>query len=174
MILDAKGQTMSTERTEIADRAQINDLLSRYCAAVDDKRIDAATVAATFTPDGRLVAPNGAVVVGREAIAAGQTKTFSRFRATHHVTTDHIVDLNGDTARLRANMIAMHLWSEAESDSTSLQTHFVAGGVFQATAERTAEGWRFSELATRITWRSGAGPVAMMLEAMARTVSSAE
>ena len=115
------------------------------------------SVAAFFTPDGRLINPNGATVVGPEAIAAEKAKSFSRFRATQHVTSDHIIDIEGDTARLRANMIAMHLWSEEESDPRSLQTHFVAGGVFEAVAVSTADGWRFNELKSRITWRTGAG-----------------
>ena len=88
-------------------------------------------------------------------------KTFSRYRATHHVISDHIIDLEGDNARLRANMTAMHLWSDEESDPKSLQTHFVAGGVFEGVAVRTADGWRFRELTSRITWRTGAGLATM-------------
>ncbi|MFZ5966462.1 MAG: nuclear transport factor 2 family protein [Bacillota bacterium] len=136
---------------------QISDLLSRFCSIVDDKCISVAAVAATFTPDGRFISPNGAAVIGPETIAAEKAKSFSLFRATHHVTSDHIIDLEGDTARLRANMTAMHLWSDEESDPRSLQTHFVAGGVFEAAAVRTAGGWRFRELKSRITWRTGAG-----------------
>jgi len=147
---------MTTELTELADRAQISELLSRYCSFVDDKCFNIAAVEATFTPDGRYVRPNGSAAVGPEVIAS-EAKTFSRFRAMQHVTSDHIIDLEGDTARLRANMIAMHLWSEEESDPRSLQTHFVAGGVFEAVAVRTADGWRFKELKSRITWRTGAG-----------------
>lgn len=101
---------ITTELTKLADRAQISELLSRYCSFVDDKCFNIAAVEATFTPDGRYVRPNGAAVVGPEAIAS-EDKIYSRFRATHHVTSDHIIDLEGDTARLRANMIAMHLWS---------------------------------------------------------------
>ena len=150
-------QTKAIEVTELADRVQISELLSRFCSVIDDKRITVETMAATFTPDGRFVAPNGAAIVGPEAIAADRIKSFSRFRATHHVTSDHIIDFDGDTARLRANMTAMHLWSDEESDPRSLQTHFVAGGVFEAVAVCNADGWRFSELKPRITWRTGAG-----------------
>lgn len=131
-------------------------MLSRFCSVVDDKCISVATVAAVFTPDGRFVSPNGAAAVGPEVIAEEKSKSFSRFRATHHVTSDHIIDLDGDTAHLRANMTAMHLWAEEESDPRSLQSHFVAGGVFEAVAVRTSDGWRFSELKSRITWRTGA------------------
>ena len=143
------------EFNELVDHAQICGLLSRYCAAVDDKHIDAAIAAATFTSEGRYVAPNGASISGPEAIANAQAKVFARFRGTHHITTDHIVDLDGDTARLRANMTAMHVWLSEESDPKSSEIHFLAGGVFEAVAVRTAGGWRLSELACRITWRSG-------------------
>lgn len=151
------GQKAAPDTARLADRSQISELLSRYCAMVDDKRISLDLVAATFTPDGRYILPNGAAVVGPEAITAQKIKTFSRFRGTHHVTGDHIIDFDGDTARLRANMTAMHLWSPDVSDPMSLQSHFVAGGVFEATAARTADGWRFSELSARIVWRTGAG-----------------
>ncbi|MGA8942765.1 MAG: nuclear transport factor 2 family protein [Thermoactinomyces sp.] len=141
---------------KLADRAQISELLSRYCSFVDDKCFNIEAVKATFTPDGRYVRPNGSATVGHEAIAS-EAKTFSRFRGMQHITSDHIIDLEGNTARLRANMIAMHLWSEEENDPRSLQTHFVAGGVFEAVAVRTADGWRFKELKSRITWRAGSG-----------------
>ncbi|MFZ0926637.1 MAG: nuclear transport factor 2 family protein [Halobacteriota archaeon] len=89
---------------------------------------------ATFTTNGRLVRPNGVALAGREAILNGQNKSFARFRATHHIITDHVIDFDGDAARLRANLTAMHLWSNEESDPNSLQTHFVAGGVFHVLA----------------------------------------
>lgn len=152
---------MATDGTELADRTQIVDLLSRYFSAVDDKCLCRATVDATFTMDGRLVRPNGTALVGREAIFCGQSESFARFHATHHVITDHVVDLDGDAARLRANLTAMHLWSQSESDPNSLERHFVAGGVLRALAARTDEGWRLSELALRNTWRTGAGQSAM-------------
>jgi len=82
-----------------------------------------------------------------------------RCKGAHHVTSDHIIDFDGDTARLRANMTAMYLWSDEESDPRSLQTHFIAGGVFEAVVVRGADGWRFNELKPRITWRTGAGHV---------------
>lgn len=133
----------AADRTELSDRAHITELLSRFCSIIDDKRISVSTVADIFTPDGRIINPNGTAVVGPEAIAAEKAKSFSRFKATQHITSDYIIDLNGDTAQFRANMIAMHLWSEEENDPRSLQTHFVAGGVFEAAAVRTARGRRF-------------------------------
>jgi SnoaL-like domain len=133
---------------------EIQMLLSAYFAAIDDKCLDADVIAATFLPDGRVIRPDGAALTGWAAILAEQTESFARFRATHHMLTDHVVTRSGDTARVRANMQAMHLWNDA-GKSAELETHFVAGGVLRAGAELTPEGWRLSELTMRPTWRTG-------------------
>jgi hypothetical protein len=140
---------------------EIPMLLSAYFAAIDDKRLDAAVIAATFLPGGRVIRPDGLTLTGREEILAKQTESFARFRATHHMLTDHVVERDGDTARVRTNMQAMHLWGGPSG--ADLQTHFVAGGVVRATAELTADGWRLSELTMRPTWRTGS--TARMVEA---------
>jgi hypothetical protein len=145
------------DQANLVDHLQISGLLSRYFRAVDDKCLDLTIVKATFTTDGRVVRPNGSALIGWDDILNGQTKSFARFRATHHVTTDHVIEITGDTAQMRANLTAMHLWSDAECDPNSLQTHFIAGGVLLVLAKRTVDGWRISELVNRNTWRSGAG-----------------
>ena len=147
---------------ELADRAEITGLVSRYFGAVDDKRLDRATVDAVFTGDARLTRPGGASLVGVEAIAAGQSESFARFLATQHLSSDHVVDLDGDGARLRANLVAMHLWADDARDPHTLHTHFLAGGVLHALAVRTGRGWRLSELSVRNTWRTGSGYGAML------------
>jgi SnoaL-like domain len=148
--------------SELADRAEISDLVSRYFSAIDDKRLDPATMEAVFTASGRMTRPNGASLTGPGAIAASLGESFARFRATHHVSSDHIIDLDQDSARIRANLIAMHLWADTERDPNTLQTHFLAGGVLHALALRTSRGWRISEVSLRNTWRTGSGYGAML------------
>jgi len=77
------------------------------------------------------------------------------------VITDHIVDLDGDTARVRANLTAMHLWAYEHADANSLDSYFLAGGVLRAAAVHTGDGWRLRELENRNIWRTGAGFGAM-------------
>jgi SnoaL-like domain len=130
-------------------------LLSAYFAAIDDKRLDADVIAATFLSGGQVVRPDGVAITGHAEILTEQNESFARFRATHHMLTDHVVTRSEDTAQVRANMQAMHLWNDA-GNSAELQTHFVAGGVLRANAELTSDGWRLSELTMRPTWRTGA------------------
>ncbi|MDR2148568.1 MAG: nuclear transport factor 2 family protein [Tannerella sp.] len=139
------------------DRIKVSELLSRYCRIIDDKKITEEAIATIFAHEGRYIKPNGATAVGPKSIAEEESKVFSRFRGTHHITSDHIVDFEGDTAYLTANMTAMHLWAQGEGDPFSTESYFQAGGIFSAKAVMTDDGWRFSELSTRIVWRTGAG-----------------
>ncbi|WP_018502586.1 hypothetical protein [Parafrankia discariae] len=43
--------------SELADRAEITGLVSRYFGAIDDRRLDWATAEAVLTASGRLTRP---------------------------------------------------------------------------------------------------------------------
>lgn len=155
--------------TELHDRVAITELVSRYFAAIDDNCLtDPAIVDATFALDGRIVSPNRVATVGRDAIFVAQSASFARFRGTHHVTSDYVIDIDVDTAQIRANVTAMHLWKIDASDPHALQSHFVAGGVLHAAAIRTEDGWRLSELSNDICWRTGDGLATMMATGLAK------
>jgi len=147
--------------TEFFDRMQISELLSRYFAAVDDKCIDMKIVKATFASNGKIVRPDGSALAGWKDILDSQNKSFARFRATHHVMTDLIADIEGNKAKVRANLTAMHLWNFNESDPNSLTSHFAAGLVCSAIAIQTNDGWRINEISNRNVWRTGDGLLTM-------------
>lgn len=158
--------------TEIPDRLAIAGLVSRYFAAVDDKRLDLSAVKAAFAGEGRVVRPNGSAMVGPQDILAGQTQSFARFHATHHVTSDYVIEVDGDTAGLRANLTAMHLWGHGEGDPHSIENYFLAGDVIRAGARRTPSGWRLTELEVNTVWRTGGGFSSMAQTSGPRTATS--
>lgn len=145
-------------------QAAVSALLSSYWAAIDDKNVDAGTIAAHYTGDARWNSPAG-TRVGHEAILKAERFIYSKFQTTHHATTDHLVELDGDAARLRANMTAVHVWTPEVRDELSLQSHFTAGSVVTGEAIRTDEGWRFRELTLRVTWREGWMPLNLLTAA---------
>ncbi|MFG1927826.1 nuclear transport factor 2 family protein [Cryptosporangium sp. NPDC048952] len=144
----------------------MDDLLSRYYAAVDDKCLTTEIVAATFIPDGFIRRPDGSELRGHEVILEEQTESFARFRATHHMLTNFLVEQEGDTARIRANLQATHIWNPELNDPLELNTHFVGGGVLTAVAARTPDGWRLREMGMRLVFRTGS--VLPMLKRMRR------
>jgi hypothetical protein len=68
-----------------------------------------------------------------------------------------VIELDGDQAAVRVNVMAMHLWADGFGDPNALDKHFVGGVVIQASARRTANGWRLTNLRGRNVWRSGSG-----------------
>jgi hypothetical protein len=142
---------------EIAEKTQIADLLIRYFAAVDDKCIDMEIVKATFTSDAKIIRPDDSEIVGQENILDAHQKSFARFKATHHVITNFIVNINNDIATLRSNIIANHLWADNENNPSLNNKHFLADGVFLSKAIKIGSHWRISELKNRVIWRTGDG-----------------
>ena len=139
------------------DYLKINNLLNRYFGAIDDKILDLEVVKDTFTSDGKIIRPDGSVLQGHEVILENQNNSFSRFRATHHTISNLIADVENGTAEIRANIIAMHMWLNAQTDPYSLQTYFVAGGVLHGSAILTEESWLLKNLSNDIKWRTGTG-----------------
>jgi len=150
---------MTTEEQlkEIVEKTQITDLLIRYFAAVDDKHIDLKIVKATFTSDAKIIRPDDAEIVGQENILDGHLKSFARFKATHHVITNFIVNINNDIATLRSNIIANHLWADDQNNPSLNNKHFLADGVLSAKAIKVDTHWCISELKNRVIWRTGDG-----------------
>ena len=81
----------------------------------------------------------------------------ARFESTQHIITSHDVAVDGDTATVRANLVAIHIWPGARTMLTKPESCFAAGGVVTAQLVRTGEGWRISEMSNRVLWRAGGG-----------------
>jgi hypothetical protein len=153
---------MEEQLKEIVERMQIADLLTRYFAAVDDKRIDIHIVKATFTSDAKIIRPDGSAMVGQESILDGHLKSFARFKATHHVITNFIVDIDHNIATLRSNIIANHMWADNDDNPSLRNKYFLADGIFSAKAIKVDDQWRISELRNNVVWRAGDGMKEML------------
>lgn len=148
---------MNEQLNNLIERAQISDLHSRYFRAIDEKQLDTKIIEATFTTDAQLIKPNSAVSQGQEQILNGHIQSFARFQATQHTTSDFIIEIDNDTASVRANLVAMHVWGDIADNPSLKGNHFHAGGVLMTKAIKTSAGWRISEWSFRNSWRAGEG-----------------
>ncbi len=145
------------QKTTWVDRLAIGELLTKYFALIDDKDFAAERLQAIFAENGTVTRPNDSVVTGPGEIADSNSKSFSRFRATQHLPCGCVIEIDGDEATVRLNIMAMHMWADGFGDPNALERHFVGGVVIRASARRTAEGWRLTKLAGRNVWRGGSG-----------------
>jgi hypothetical protein len=136
---------------------EIQQVLNGYFRALDERNLEVAHLERLFTQDARVVRPNGMALVGPAMIAQSHRESLARFSSTQHLLTGHDVAIDRETASVRANLVAMHLWPEAQANANSPENYFLAGGVITAGFVRTSEGWRISQFENWVVWRAGAG-----------------
>jgi uncharacterized protein (TIGR02246 family) len=140
---------------DLVSRSEITSVLNKYFRALDQHNFDREHFAAIFTTDAEVIRPNGLSITGPEAISASHRQSFARFEGSQHFTTGHDISIDGNTATVRANLIAMHMWQGSKTDANNKDNFFVAGGVIDATLVRTDDQWKIAKLSNVVTWRAG-------------------
>ena len=85
----------------MSDKDEIRELLARYCFALDADKFE--EMAALFTPDGVWETAFG-TGTGRAGIVAQANSIATGARPKRvHLTTNIVIDLDGDTATARSN-----------------------------------------------------------------------
>lgn len=85
------------------DKDEIRELLARYCFHLDAEEFEA--MAALFTPDGMWETAFG-TGRGRDGIIAQARSIASGPRPRRvHLTTNIVIDLDGDSATVRSNWV---------------------------------------------------------------------
>ena len=82
------------------------------------------------------------------------------FQRTQHVTTNHLVDLDGDRASVRFNLIATHVHAEEVRQrlGEGPGAHFTVCDYYEGDTVRTGAGWRFRRQTLHVTWTEGTPP----------------
>jgi uncharacterized protein (TIGR02246 family) len=141
--------------TELVNKSEITSVLNRYFRALDEKSFDAQQFAAIFMPQAKVTRPNGGSLTGPEEIGASHEKSFARFEGSQHLLTGHDISVNGHTATVRANIVAMHIWEGSNTNANKVDNYFVAGGVVRAELAQTDGQWKISQVRNDVVWRAG-------------------
>jgi hypothetical protein len=153
-----------TVENETAGRAEVNRWLDEaliirvvntFYRALDEKHFDESYLRQVLAADARVIRPNGAATVGPANIADSLARSFTRFEATQHLLTGHDVHVDGETAAVRANLVAIHIWNDRPVEASMLDRSFTAGGVVTAALRRFPDGWRIFNAEMRVLWRTG-------------------
>ncbi|OJZ76044.1 hypothetical protein BRW65_00915 [Mycobacterium paraffinicum] len=131
---------------DIADRLAIQDVLFRYAHALDDR--DSQLLRTCFTED--AVCEVGATLVGIDAIIAFAEGVLSGFDVTQHLIANPRTTIHGDRAESVCDLHAQHVTRGAPGGE-----HYVIGGRYDDSLERTPEGWRIAHRRLRVTWSEG-------------------
>jgi len=125
---------------EIADRIEIEDLLTRYATAVDAKDWD--LYATCFTPDAFIDYTAAGGIKGQlPEVKQWLAQVMPLFPMSQHIVTNCTVVLDGDTARCRSYLFNPMGLREGD-DGLML---FFDGGYYHDKLVRTEGGWLIAE-----------------------------
>jgi ketosteroid isomerase-like protein len=141
--------------TEVINKSEITSVVNSYFRAIDEKNFDVQLFASILTPQAKVTRPNGASLIGPEEISASHEKSFTRFEGSQHFVAGHDISLDGNTATVRANLIAMHMWQGSKTNANKLDNFFIAGGVVHATLTQSDGQWKISQMSNAVAWRAG-------------------
>ena len=131
-----------TTTDDLRDRAELSDLISRLYVAMDAHQFD--DLRGIFTDDATATTPGG-MASGREALIEQAARNHTSDVTHHHLTTNVLVEVDGDRASVRANQLVLF--------NRNNRVEQAIGTVNRFTARRTADGWRLTTLDTDLLWR---------------------
>ncbi|MGW9205817.1 nuclear transport factor 2 family protein [Embleya sp. NPDC055664] len=126
----------------IADRLEVADLLAHLANLLDERRYDDA--GSVYHADAVVRGPRGELR-GLDALTTLLKESHVEGVHTQHVHGDVLVRVDGDRAEATANQL-VYFHHEGEPP------HRTSGLRVAATAVRTREGWRFSEMRITLAW----------------------
>jgi hypothetical protein len=133
----------------LVDRAAIGDLLVEFARTLDDKDFDANT--ALYLPEGTFTVEGTPFrLVGHEQLATtGTPRGLARYSATWHLSANHAISTDGDTATTRSYLLGVHRSTDDQA------RHADGAGWYDCTLRRTPAGWRFATVVLHEVWTAG-------------------
>jgi uncharacterized protein (TIGR02246 family) len=135
------------------DRAEIDDLLARYCFAIDLR--DWEGLRGVFAPDVVITYSGPRVSTGIEEVVAFFRATASAAAATQHLLhTSRVWATGPDTARGLTHVTAHHVSHGAAAPAPEAATYTVTG-TYDDRFARTAGGWRIARRTLTLLTQAG-------------------
>jgi ketosteroid isomerase-like protein len=132
----------------LVDRAQISDLLVEFARTLDERDWDAHI--ALYVPEGVFMVEDGFRLEGHaELRRTGTADGLARYPGTWHLSANHAISIDGDTARTRSYLLGVHMLDE------DTFRHADGAGWYDCTLRRTADGWRFVTVRVHEVWHAG-------------------
>ena len=138
---------------EIADRIEIDDLITRYATAVDTKDWDLYRT--VFTDDAVIDYTSAGGIRGSLGeVVEWLSHALKLFPMTQHLITNRHVVLDGDTATGRS----YYYNPLGRPDGKGGMQLLFFGGYYNDRFRRTADGWRIAERVEETAWVEGSLP----------------
>jgi hypothetical protein len=138
---------MLLSRRQISDRLEIEDVLTRYCYAIDDREWD--VYRGLFTPDAVIDdRVTGGLKSGVEEHVTYLKKALAKIQLSQHAISTVLLQVNGNIAQMRAHCSCPMVVDLGEARKQV----FLQGLWYRNSLIRTREGWKISHLLEEGYW----------------------
>jgi hypothetical protein len=143
--------TSTIAHPELRDRVAVIDTVTAVGVAADAR--DWAACRAAFTDtifldhDADATMPDA---VSADEVITGWQRIWDGFSVTFHEVTNHQVDLDGDTARCRSYVRALHVAATTAAENT-----YTTFGHYDDDLVRTSHGWKITRRAYQQVFATG-------------------
>jgi hypothetical protein len=141
--------------TELAgeDRAEIGDLLTRYCFALDGR--DWEALRDVFAVDGRTEYSGGRVSTGIDEIVVFFGRTASAVAVTQHLLHTSLLRATGPDAAAGVTHVTAHHVGHGVALPAPESLTYTVTGTYSDVFTRTAAGWRIARRTLRLLTSAG-------------------
>ena len=139
----------------LADRLEIEEVLTRYAWALDSKQFDGLDD--VFTADAHIDYTSSGGVKGRyPEVRAWLAEVLPRFAMSQHLVTNKRIAVDGDAATSRAYFYNPMVTAKPDGS----RGVFYVGAEYHDQLARTPQGWRITERIEKSVWTDGDVPAA--------------
>jgi hypothetical protein len=137
-------RTLEEKVQYLLDRTEISETVVKYFSSLDHKDWAAmrATLAPTLDLDFEQLFGDPPARHDSDDFAAFASGVLGGFTATQHISPNHVIEIDGDSAICRAYMFAWH----TVPTPSRLEDEYLLRGHYVADMVRTDDGWRMSGL----------------------------
>ncbi len=135
---------------QLSDRVEIQELLTRYCHAIDEN--DWATLAELFTEDADCdYSQFGGPRCDKKGLIEFLSGFVGSIAGSQHTISTMTIDLADTVAKVRTAAQVMLIMP----DENGIDQINVSGLWYHDTVVKTAQGWRIKQRTLKYAWASG-------------------
>jgi len=144
---------MMADLAALADRLEIEEVLTRYAWALDSKEFD--RLDDVFTADAHIdYTSSGGVAGAFPEVKAWLAQVLPHFPAYQHLVTNKDIRVDGDGATSRSEFYNPMVTAKPDGS----RGIFFVGGEYHDQLTRTPQGWRITDRVEKSIWTDGDFP----------------
>jgi hypothetical protein len=148
---ETPDQSMAEKLQWLMDRTAISELLYSFARALDTR--DYRAYWDSYAEGGHIVLPDPEVpgatfLLPKDQMQELVPRSLGAYTATHHISTNHQITIDGNKATSRSYLQAVHV-------GETPTTHWSAGGWYDSEYVRTPAGWKFFRVQMTPVWLEG-------------------